>query len=90
MLRGILQITLEQLKIHFNWVESQLIETVEVKTHKIRLRYEKYVFLIFMIHKGSKYEKLHQFQSKMLKLIKIDAEERLASQIDEPEFLRDV
>ncbi|MHA1941429.1 MAG: hypothetical protein ACW97P_06855 [Candidatus Hodarchaeales archaeon] len=89
-LRGIIQITLEQLKKHFRWINSDKIETIDMGTYEIRLQYGKYVFLVFMIRKGSKFEKLHQLQTKMLKIIETDAEGRLASKIDEPEILRDV
>ncbi|MHA2173812.1 MAG: hypothetical protein ACXAB2_13715 [Candidatus Hodarchaeales archaeon] len=89
-LRGIMQITLEQLKKHFSWIDSERIETINLDTYEIRLLYGKYVFLVLMIRKGSKLEKLHQMQAKMLHIIETDAEGRLASQIDEPEILRDV
>jgi hypothetical protein len=89
-LHGIMQITLEQLKKHFSYINANRIENIEMNTHEIRLLYGKYIYLVFIIKKGSKFQKIPQLQSKMINIIETDAEGRLSSQIAEPEILRDV
>lgn len=90
ILQGIIQITLEQLKKHFKYINANKIKNIEMDTHEVRLLYGKYIYLVLIVRKGSKYNKVLQIQSKMLQIIETDAEGRLASQIDEPEILRDV
>ena len=89
-LQGIILITLEQLKKHFKYINANRIENIEMDTHEVRLLYGKYIYLVLIVRKGSKFQKVLQIQSKMLNIIETDAEGRLASQIDEPEILRDV
>ena len=81
---------LSQIRNNYQWIEAEQIYHIELDTHEIKALYGKYILLVLIIRRGKSMKKIYQIHEKMLSVIETDAKGRLASQVDEPEVLRDV
>ncbi|MFX1505032.1 MAG: hypothetical protein ACFFDC_02855 [Promethearchaeota archaeon] len=81
---------LSQIKGLYPWIQAEKLHNIELDTHEIRVLYGKYVMLVLIARRGKSVKKVHQLHEKMLSIIETDAEGRLASQVHEPEILRDI
>jgi hypothetical protein len=81
---------LSQIKGHYPWIQAEKLHNIELDTHELRVLYGKYVILVLIARWGKSLKKVHQLHEKMLSIIETDAEGRLASQVHEPEILRDI
>ena len=83
-------ILLSQIKSHYPWIQAEKLHNIELDSHEIRILYGKYVMLVLIARRGKSVKKVYQLHEKMLSIIETDAEGRLASQVHEPEILRDI
>ena len=81
---------LSQIKGHYPWIQAEKLYNIGLDTHELRILYGKYVILVLIARRGKSIKKVYQLHEKMLAIIETDAEGRLASQVHEPEILRDI
>ncbi len=81
---------LTKIKSHFPWIQAEELYYIKLDTHEIRILPGKHILLALIARRGKSMKKIYQLHEKILSIIETDAEGRLASQITESDFFRDV